>query len=523
MRKKLLAAIMSAAMVACVSPVIALAEPVADAATEETTNDTEGTDVTDETVVSEEALTVTDAAPAAEPATDVQAVEVTDQTSLEEAIANGGTVNLTGKTIQLTNELRVNNDVVITGGTLVGTDSVTGNLVTLNEGINVTLNGVTINTAASNKSALHAWGTNLTVNGLTINHANAASGAPMIVNNSASAVFSGTIDLTLGANSWYGINVDSATADFSGATLNVNGASGTQSAVCIDNAAAGAVTGVNLTEVVTATDGGSNAQQIAYVLDGNLPQFVEQKTTAGADVQSITLKKDVSLSAPLNLNEAMTVNGNGFSFTGTSTIGANNVVTVTADGVSLSNVTIKTDAANKSALHIYMSSATLTDVTLDNTNTAGGAGMIVNGGTADVNGNLNITLGANSWGGINVDGRNGASAVNFAAGSKVTLQDNSGKGLEALYIENANLNPVTIQGAENAGLVKDVDGNYIVKEVTVPAGDSTPVNSNNNNNNKSDASPKTGDSSALLIALTALAASGVAATVVVRKRNEMSR
>ena len=508
---------MSAAMVACVSPVIALAEPVADAATEETTNDTEGTDVTDETVVSEEALTVTDA----EPAADVQAVEVTDYTSLVAAIANGGTVDLGGKEITLTAPLNVNTSVEIANGTLKSGTGVSGNLVTLLNGIDVTLTNVTINTDASNKHALHAYGTNLTVNGLTINHN--ANGAPVIINNGATAVFSGTIDLTLGANSWYGINVDSATADFTGATLNVNGASGTQSAVCIDNAAAGAVTGVNLTEVVTATDGGSNAQQIAYVLDGNLPQFVEQKTTAGADVQSITLKKDVSLSAPLNLNEAMTVNGNGFSFTGTSTIGANNVVTVTADGVSLSNVTIKTDAANKSALHIYMSSATLTDVTLDNTNTAGGAGMIVNGGTADVNGNLNITLGANSWGGINVDGRNGASAVNFAAGSKVTLQDNSGKGLEALYIENANLNPVTIQGAENAGLVKDVDGNYIVKEVTVPAGDSTPVNSNNNNNNKSDASPKTGDSSALLIALTALAASGVAATVVVRKRNEMSR
>lgn len=54
MRKKLLAAIMSAAMVACASPVIALAEPVVDTETETTT---EGTDVTEETPVSKDALT----------------------------------------------------------------------------------------------------------------------------------------------------------------------------------------------------------------------------------------------------------------------------------------------------------------------------------------------------------------------------------------------------------------------------------------------------------------------------------
>ena len=522
MRKKFLAAVMSAVMVACASPVIALAEPVADVETETVT---EGTDGTDETVVSEEALTMADTVPTAESGEDVRAGEITDQTSLEAAIANGGTVDLGGKEITLNTPLKVNTSVEIANGTLKSGTGVSGNLVTLGQGINVTLTNVTVNTDASNKHALHAWGTNLTVNGLTISHN--ASGAPIVVNNGATAAFSGTIDLTLGTNSWYGINVDNATADFSGATLNVNGAAETQSAVCIDNADTTTVTGVNLTEVVTTTDGGDKAKQIAYVADANLPQFVAAKTAAGADVETITLNKDVSLSAPLYLSEAMTVNGNGFSFNGTSAIGKDNVVTVMADGVSLSNVTIKTDAANKSALHIYKSSAVLTDVTLDNTNTVGGAGMIVNGGTADVNGALNIILGANSWGGINVDGKNGASAVNFAAGSKATLQDNSGNSLPVLYVENANVNAVSVSGAEDAGLVQDANGNYVVKAETKPAEDNKPANNNKNDEKKEDkkdgASPKTGDSSALMIALIALAASGAAATVVVRKRNEMSR
>ena len=525
MRKKLLAAIMSAAMVACASPVIALAEPVADVETETTT---EETDVTDESPVSEEALIKVQ--PLSEPQGDentlggnegIQTQAITTQEELEDAIAKGGPVDLGGQSIELTSPLTVNTSVEIANGTLKSADGVSGNLVTLGQGINVTLTNVEINTAASNKHALHAWGTNLTVDGLTINHN--ANGAPIVINNGATATFSGTIDLALGAASWYGINVDSATADFSAATLNVNGAKGTQSAVCIDSAASDAVTGVNLTEVVTKTDGGSNAQQIAYVADANLPEFVAQKTKAGADIETITLKSDVELSAPLYLEESIVVNGNGKSFIGTAALGKENVVTVMADGVVLSNVTIKTDAANKSALHIYMSKADLQDVTLDNTNTAGGAGMIVNGGTATVYGGLNILLGANSWGGINVDGKNGASAVIFADGSKVTVQDNSGKGLDALYIENADINAVTIEGAEAAGLVKNADGNYVVKEETKPAEDNKPASDNKKDDKKDGASPKTGDSSALLMALMALAASGAAATVVIRKRNEMSR
>src|SRR5699024_1826876 len=61
---------------------------------------------------------------------DVRA-EITDQTTLEAAIAQGGVVDLTGKTITLERALTVNNSVTITGGTLIGSSGVTGNLVTL--------------------------------------------------------------------------------------------------------------------------------------------------------------------------------------------------------------------------------------------------------------------------------------------------------------------------------------------------------------------------------------------------------
>lgn len=572
MKKKFLAAVMGAAMVINISPVITFAEPAVDngvvfpaeavaetgavgaasgAGVEITETETEEVETAElETAEVETAETAEVEAVQVDTAEDVKAsdasagyptdnaqemsarAEITDQTSLEAAIAQGGTIDLTGKTITLERPLTVNNGVMIIGGTLVGTAGVGyNNLVTLT-GDEVTLDGVTIITAAENKSALHAYRTVLTANNLTIDHTNAAGGAPVIING-GSAVFTGNLDLKLGMNSWYGVNVDNASADFSGASIaKIDTPSATQSVVCVENG--GSVPGkvANTTEVVTA-DG-----QTAYVQDEDLPSFLKAKKEN--DVVSVTLLHNVELSEPLYLEEQMTVNGQGFYFNGTAAIGKDNVVTVMAgesDVVTLNDLGIRTDAANKSALHIYKSRAALRDITLDNTNTAGGAGMIVNGGTADVYGSLKILLGENSWGGINVDGINGESKVNFAEGSKVTVEDESGKELDAIYIENNDANQVEISGAENAGLVQDENGNYVVKDtVTEPdptpepeePEEDTPVENPEGSNTQNDEvkeesqkSPKTGDSSALLLALSALAGSGAAGTFAIRKRKEL--
>ena len=101
MKRKFLAVVVTAAMVAGALPGIALAAPADEYKTE-----------TQETPDSQEELT--------------------------EAIARGGEIDLTGRRIELTSPLSISSDVVIRGGTLVGTDSVTGNLVTL-MGNNITL------------------------------------------------------------------------------------------------------------------------------------------------------------------------------------------------------------------------------------------------------------------------------------------------------------------------------------------------------------------------------------------------
>lgn len=485
--------------------------------------------------------------------------EVIDtQQELTEAIAQGGKIDLTGQTIELTSALYINNDVVIKGGTLVGTDSVNGNLVTLT-GSKVTLEGVTIRTSAGNKSALHVYGTSLTVNGLTIDHSSAAGGAPIIINNGAEAVFRSAIALTLGNHSWYGINVDNAKADFSGAVVNMTPVTATQSVICSegDNAS---VTGAGLTVVVTEKDGGANQRQTAYVADTNLAQFVKAKTEAGADVSLIELNKDVTLTAPLVISEAMTVRSTSgrYIINGSDVLGAENVVTITAEGAALENVGIRTSSANKSALHVYRVSARLKNVTLDNQQTAGGAGMIVNGGTVTVEGELSLLLGENSWGGINVDTKNGAAGVTFADGSSVKM---TGSDQDVIYIDEDNdADQMTIIGAENAGLAQDADGNYIIAGQdggqdpepeqpgdeedgqnqddgdsqdtdTTVNGDETADGETTDNDDKSNdtaaaennmrKAPQTGDNSTgFYLALTALLGSGAAAGTVLKKRRE---
>lgn len=443
------------------------------------------------------------------------ATAVTDEASLRTAIEEGGTIDLNGKTIGLSSKLVIDNDVNITGGTLNGEFGGTGtanNVVEVVNGANVTLNNITIKSESNH--ALNVWGGNVTANNLILDHSKGQNGAPAVISNGSNAKFSGELTLKLGDESWYGINIDNSRVDFTGATITgVDTKVDTQSVVCIENPVSEGVTGlpVSLTEVRTADE------QIAFVQDEDLSQFIAAKKDK--DVTSVTLYDDVKLSAPLNLYNATKVIGNGNSIIGPDGV-KDNVVTVWKDGTALNDLTIKTTASNKSALHLYKASATLTNVTLDNQETAGGAGMVVNGGKATIKGELNILLGANSWGGINIDDQYGNSGMEFADGSTLTLTSPSNQ--DAIYIDRDEDNSVTVIGADKAGLEQDADGNYIIAKTEEPTDPSQPGDKPSQDEDKTPAadadkevaadSPKTGDESAsygLLIALMLCSGAGI--------------
>lgn len=575
MKRKMLTAFLTAAMITSLTPAMAFAAPEQDGDVQvqevgdtdtETEADTDAQDgdteeasvstTTEKTDAPEETDSVTakDTGKETEEAPSVQdnfydfktvTVSAKTQEELEkalqdESIDDATMLDFQGAVITLTSPLEISDSVMVCNLNLVSGDGVTGNLVTITNGLTL-LRDVSIKTAAANASAVHVWGrSELAGQNLLIDHLESAGGAPVIVNNGSVANFEGNLTLRLGENSWYGINVDGGQSRVTLVDTNmyVNYATDTQSAVCCENG--GSIYGAygspvtQFTAVVTEKDGGEGHPQTAYVEDKNLAQFVAAKSKGQKDISSIDLYHDVTLTAPLILDEELGLNGNGHTISGSESVGAQNVVTVTADKVTLADVTIKTTSKNKSALHIYKAAATLNNVTLDNQETAGGAGMIVNAGTARVNGALNILLGANSWGGINVDTTYGPANVIFENGSKVSVTGGQDKAV--IYIDSDNdASQMTITGAEAAGLEKAADGSYVLATEKPAPGDggqgtgNGQQNQNGNNANAANTNGKnvtkaarTGDSNSLFGGAAALLGSGAVAAAVLRKRRGLA-
>ena len=436
---------------------------------------------------------------------------VTDEAGLLEAInkATDGDVITVSGDIPCNTAVNIDDNITITGGSITfNTPGV--NSMTIVDGAEVDLNNIKI-ANTDGKSVIHVYGSTLTAENLTVVHGG-STGAPILVNNGSTADFTG-LNLELGANSWYGVNVDGSEATFSGVTT--NGTTGTQSVVCAENNAD--VTCPGYTVVKTNKHEGQAHEQFAYVEDSNLPAFINAKEAN--DVESITLYDDVELSEALSLDEAMTVNGNGHTFVGTDAIVNDNVVTITAEGVVLDNVGIKTSSANKSALHVYKVPATLKNVTLDNTKTAGGAGLVVNSATVTVEGNLNIKVGDKSWGGINVDARYGDAGVIFADGAKVNFETTD-PTKPAMYEEHSEDFTVTIDNAEGAGLVENENGTYSPATGEEPTDPSTTPGTDTPSGDKTDATPQTGDDTnlGLMFAIMGIAAAAAAGTLVYGRR-----
>ena len=304
--------------------------------------------------------------------------------------------NANVKEILVENPIEIHDSLTINDKTIMSsTSGSNANFLTFFKG--ATFNNVTVNSGANDKSAIHMYKCSGTFNNVTINHNGV--GAPIIGNGAESKLtFTGNVILKLNEESWYGINLDNgSTADFTGATLSVDTPSATQSAVCVEREAA--VNGLDISVVKTA-DG-----QTAYVQSSDLAQFVEAKQEK--DVTEVIINEDVEINDSFVINEEMTITANNGAKIYTNKFAKpDNAVTV-MNGISVefNNVAIQTDSSAKSGLHVYGGKVIANNLTVDNTVTDGGAAVIVNSGSIDLNGTTTFNLGENSWGGINLDNR----------------------------------------------------------------------------------------------------------------------
>lgn len=162
---------------------------------------------------------------------------IDSEDALRTALAQGGEVKLDGD-ITLKSSLYIDkavtlnlNSHTISGNFGQSTDVSESNLINIT-GSNVTITNGTLKTGSSNKNVVSVYKTTgVTLSSVTLDHSTAAKGAPLIVGGST-VTLSGNVEMILGENSWYAINVDSkneteANVTFdSGMNLSVTGAEG---------------------------------------------------------------------------------------------------------------------------------------------------------------------------------------------------------------------------------------------------------------------------------------------------------
>lgn len=192
----------------------------------------------------------------------------------------------------------------------------------------------------------------------------------------------------------------------------------------------------------------------------------------------IKLISDAAISKMLDIQQdGITLDLNGKTITASDsfpTVGSDgytndkHLINVSGKNVTIKNGTLQTTDKNKHALNVYQTTgAVIENLTIDHSASLGGAPIIVNASDLTVKGSLSMTLGENSWYGINVDPKETDASLTFEAGSQVTM---TGKDEDVVRLDGDS-SKITITNAADAGLAKDEDGNYILAqnpEVTPP-------------------------------------------------------
>ncbi|MFZ2049168.1 MAG: ice-binding family protein [Minisyncoccia bacterium] len=126
---------------------------------------------------------------------------------------------------------------------------------------------------------------------------------------------------------------------------------------------------------------------------------IQAAITAATIGDKIILTSDITTTAQILINKALTIDGLGHTLFATITSGANSAITISANDVTIKNLVENgTGSTGIHGFNIYQASnVTLDAVTASNNNKSG---ITVNGSVVTVN---NIKTAGNAWGGINVD------------------------------------------------------------------------------------------------------------------------
>lgn len=225
---------------------------------------------------------------------------------------------------------------------------------------------------------------------------------------------------------------------------------------------------------------------------------LEEAVEAVKADETITLLKDVTVDEGVYLvNEGsepfpngVTIDGGGHSITASDDFKKNSYGQINLmklqgiTGITLQNLKLVTTEKAKHALDVWGSTGViLKNVKLDhekcifNDDIKGGAPLIINQSKVTVQGTFDVTMGENSWYGINVDDKNtkGSASITFADGVKATFTDKSQAQNKApIYVEEGTDSSTAVVNPGNAGLQMGENGTFV--EIPEPVVTPPPAN-----------------------------------------------
>ncbi len=196
---------------------------------------------------------------------------------------------------------------------------------------------------------------------------------------------------------------------------------------------------------------------------GSIPYETFETALANAEAgDTVTVLENVEIDKKLVITKDITLNLNDKRITASSSFGPvsgndSHLIEIVKDGVTIENGSVKTTDSNKHGIHIYNAdNVTLKDVTIDHTDTNGGASIVVNGSTVSFEGNIDITIGEKSWYGINVDSRNVDEAVLTINGMVSVNGDDSKEAIVVESTKEGDTHSASLNIAENASVSGDI-------------------------------------------------------------------
>jgi len=258
-------------------------------------------------------------------------------------------------------------------------------------------------------------------------------------------------NVTTSGNTWHGINVDQGSGVTSAAVLTVEGTSTHSESgpdIYIDNDAKGSVTGSVAQYAVVKPTPTSSAYYINAATVSNEAELTA--ALADANIATITLDDSFDVSATVQVNRSVTIDGNDETITAGGAI--SHVILITASNVFIKDLTVDGDNNMVHGVQAYV----VTGITLDNITSInnGKSGILVNGSTVTV---TDVTTSGNGWHAINVDQGSG---VTTAAALTISGTSAHAETVPAIWVDNK---------AKNVS-VTDTDAQYTATDVTYTSG-----------------------------------------------------